>query len=107
MSQYSSKEYGLEGFRNFIINQIKFYREELKADDTQVESAFYSDLKVICEEFYSDLKLSSENIQKEINTIADTTRELIKKRHCAVEQKLNEAKMGETKEVIKALPKEK
>ncbi len=82
-----SVNYGMEGFQNYIRNKIKFQRENLKFDDFQTEAAFYSDLKVLCEEYYSDLLLNDEVVIKQINDISNNTRELVKKRHDAVKVK--------------------
>lgn len=95
LSKEHGRDFGLEGFRYYLRNQIKYYREEMKFDDLQMESAFYSDLKLLCEEFYSDLNLLPENIYKELNQISDTTRDLIKKRRDAVNIKMKESHTGE------------
>ncbi len=104
MSKEDSVNFGLEGFRAFIRNKIKYQRETLQFNDYQMEASFYTDMKTICEEYYADLSLNEENIVKNINLISNETRDLIKKRHNAVDLKLKESKSGDlTSEKPRAL----
>jgi hypothetical protein len=89
-----SVQYGLEGFQNYIRNKIKYQRENLKFDDFQIEAAFYSDLKALCQEYYSDLFLNDELVIKHINDISNNTRDLVKKRQDAVKAKETQQPQG-------------
>jgi hypothetical protein len=103
-----SVEYSYEGFQSYIRNKIKFQRENLKFDDFQTEATFYSDLKLLCQEYYSDMCLNDEIVIKHVNDIADSTRELVKKRHNALNLKMKEShEEHSTQEKPKALPSNK
>ena len=106
MSKEDYSRYGLEGFRDFVRNKIKFEREVLKSDDYQAEASFYVAMKVLCQEYYNDLNLNDEQIIKDINILSENTRELIKKRHDALQLKMKELETQGTSlhEPHKALP---
>ena len=105
MSKEDTFNFGLEGFKAYLRNKIKYQRENLKLDDLQTEATFYSDLKTLCEEYYVDLKLNNEQIVKEVNDISNTTRDLVKKRHEALNLKLLEAHQESKTEHQMALSK--
>lgn len=97
MSKAESVSFGLEGFISFIRDKIKYQREILNFNEVQQESSFYSDLKILCQEYYADLKLNEEEIIKKINIISNETRDLIKKRQDAVNLKLKESSLEDSK----------
>jgi hypothetical protein len=103
MSKQDSVDYGLEGFKSFIRNKIKYQREILNFNEIQEEAAFYTDMKTICEEYYADLSLNEEEIIKKINCISNDTQDLIKKRQNALNLKLKESKSGKDSEKPKSI----
>lgn len=105
MSKEDIFNYGLEGFRSFIRNKIKYQREVLKMNDIQTEASFYSDMKSICEEYYADLNLASESIIRTVNEISNNTRDLVVKRVSALDLKMKESHSTEKTGETKALPK--
>jgi hypothetical protein len=103
MSKQDSVDYGLEGFRSYIRNKIKYQREKLNFNEIQEEAAFYTDIKTICQEYYADLSLNDEEIIRKINCISNDTRDLIKKRQDALNLKLKESNYPVESEKPKAL----
>lgn len=104
-NKQDSVSYGLEGFREYIRNKIKYNREDLKFDDIQTEASFYSDLKLLCEEYYADLTLNNEDICKQVNNISNQTRELLLKRGSKsyIQDKGKICEQDKTNQIPKAL----
>ncbi len=91
-----SFKFGLEGFRLYIRDKISFQRKDIKFDDMQMEAAFYSDLKLLCEEYYKDLNILNQEILKDVNNISNTTQTLIKNKQDTTLNDPNFQKMGHT-----------